>query len=249
MALVDELNKSAAHYDRRVGHLDRAVELDPSFPHALVEAAKAHAFRRIFGGATAPEVDDFAISEALGERALALAPGDALVLISAASKAHNHKNDAEGALALAERAVALNPHSDVVLGTAAIILRQRGQTSEAIRLLEHCLRLSPNSPWNAMQVENIGCCHLHDGRYAEAVEYIRRAVAMGASWDLALVNLTVAEALLGEMDAAHVTLGRFLQVRPGATIQSIMERLPPGTRASEERTWPEGLRRVVLPER
>jgi tetratricopeptide (TPR) repeat protein len=99
-----------------------------------------------------------------------------------------------------------------------------------------------------MRVENIGCCHLYEGRYAEAVEFIRRALAMGASWDLALVNLTVAEALLGELDAAHSTLERFLHVRPGTTIHSLMERLPPGARGGEGRIWTEGLRRAGLPE-
>lgn len=71
---------------------------------------------------------------------------------------------------------------------------------------------------------------------------------MGASWDLALVNLLVSEALLGELDAAHATLERFLRIRPGATIQGLMERLPPGARAGEGRIWTEGLRRAGLPE-
>jgi tetratricopeptide (TPR) repeat protein len=144
--------------------------------------------------------------------------------------------------------VALNPYSYPVLRNAALIQRQRGRAEEAIGLFERCLSLNPNSPGNAMFVENIGCCHLYEGRYAEAVAWIRRALAMGASWDLALVNLVVSEALLGEVDAANATLKRFLRVRPGATIQGLMERLPPGSRGGEGRIWTEGLRRVGLPE-
>lgn len=117
-----------------------------------------------------------------------------------------------------------------------------------MRLFERCLSLSPASPENAMIVENIGCCHLYEGRYAEAVTHLRRALAMGASWDLALVNLAVSEALLGDMDDAHSTLRRFLRVRPGATIKGLMERLAPGTRGGEGRIWTEGLRRAGLPE-
>jgi tetratricopeptide (TPR) repeat protein len=245
---LNHMGASATLYNRMVGHLDRAVALDPSFPLALLAAAKGHEWRVIFGGCSPPGTDDQAIAEDLGKRSLALAPTDALVLIGAAMRTHNYKDDGEGALALAERAIALNPHSDTVLATAACILRQRGRTGEAIQLYERCLTLSPNSPWNAMQVENIGCCHLYDGRYAEAADCIRRALAMGASWDLALVNLIVAEALLGDMDAARSTLERFLRIRPGATIQGVLERLPPGSRGGEGRIWTEGLRRVGLPE-
>jgi adenylate cyclase len=202
----------------------------------------------MFGDATPTGTDDFAIAEALDERALAMAPDDALVLASSAMRAHNVRDEGELGLALADRAVALNPNSYPVLKNAALIQRQRGRAEEAIKLFERCLRLSPNSPDNAMFVENIGCCHLYEGRYAEAVGYIRRALAMGASWDLALVNLTVAEALLGEMNAARSTLERFLRVRPGATIRGLMARLPPGARGGEGRIWTEGLRRVGLPE-
>jgi TolB-like protein/cytochrome c-type biogenesis protein CcmH/NrfG len=246
-ACSDEISTGRDVYDRMVAHLDRSVELDPHFPQGLIEASKAHGLRVVFGGSSPPGVEDFAISADLADRSLALDPNDAMVVIGAAMRIHTHGDDEEGALALAERAVALNPHHDMVLGTAGMIQRQRGRTGEAIRLLEHALRLSPNSPSNAMQVENIGCCHLYDGRYVEAVGCFRRALALGASWDLALVNLTVAEALSGEMDAARATLERFLRVRPGATIRSIMDRLPPGTRRCEERAWPEGLRRAGLP--
>jgi adenylate cyclase len=161
---------------------------------------------------------------------------------------HNHKNDGEAGLALAERAITLNPHSHPVLQIAAVIQRQRGRAEEAIALFERCQCLSPHSSTNAMTVENIGCCHLDQGRYAEAADWVRRSLAMGAAWDLALVNLVVAEAMSGQREEAHSALERLLRVRPGATIQGIMDRLPPGTRQSVEHVWPEGLRRAGLPE-
>jgi adenylate cyclase len=193
-------------------------------------------------------VDDFALAAELCDRALAQADDDAPVLAIAAMERHNVRDDGAAGLALAERAVALNPHSLFVVKIAAIVQRQRGRSDSAIGLFERCLRLSPNSPHNAMSVENIGCCHLDAGRFEEAVDWVRRALAMGASWDLALVNLTVAHAMLGQSDEARSALGRFLAVRPGATIRGLMDRLPPGTRRSVEHVWPEGLRRAGLPE-
>jgi TolB-like protein len=248
LALKAEPNRTAAQHDRTVSHFDRAAGLDPGFPHALAYAGFAHEQRHILGGATPPGVDDFALASDLCQRALAQAGRDAVVLVIAAIERHGLGDDGEAALALSERALALNPNSSFVLTMAAFIHRQRGRADRAIGLYEHALRLDPTSPHNAMRVENIGCCHLREGRYAEAVEYIRRALAMGASWDLALVNLVVAEALLGEMDAARSTLERFLRVRPGATIRGMIERLPPGARGGEGRIWTEGLRRAGLPE-
>ena len=248
MALGEGPNRNAAQYDRIVGHLDRAVELDSSFPQALARAGFAHEQRHTLGGATPPGVDDFALASELCGRALEQAGRDAVVLAIAAMERHGFGNDGEAALALSDKALALNPHGRCVLDLAAFINRQRGHADRAIGLYEHGLRIDPHSPYSAMRVENIGCCHLYEGRYAEAVEHIRRALAMGASWDLALVNLLVSEALLGELDAAHATLERFLRIRPGTTIQGLMERLPPGARAGEGRIWTEGLRRAGLPE-
>ena len=37
-------------------------------------------------------------------------------------------------------------------------------------------------------MEADGCCHLHDGRYAEAVASFRQALALGASWMAQLVE-------------------------------------------------------------
>jgi tetratricopeptide (TPR) repeat protein len=184
----------------------------------------------------------------LCDRAIALDGNDAVVLAIAAMERHNLQNDGEAALAMAERAVALTPNSYEVLKLAALIQRQRGRADSAIGLFERCYQLGPNSPDSAIFVENIGCCHLDRGRYTEAAEWIRRALGMGASWDLALVNLVVADAMQGEIEEAQATLERFLRVRPGATIQRVMERLPPGTRQSVEHVWPEGLRRAGLPE-
>jgi TolB-like protein len=246
MVLFNDPNGSAAQYDRMVGDFDRAAEFDPGFPQALAYAGLVHEQRRTLAAASPPGVDDFALATELCARALARAGDDALVLAITALERHTLGDDGEAALALAERALAINPHSCRVLSTTAFILRQRGQADRAIGLYEHRLRLGPNSPQDAMAVENIGCCHLELGRFEEAVAWISRSLAMGANWDLALINLTVAHAMLGQSEEAHEALERFLRVRPGATIQGLMARLPPGVRRSEERTWPEGLRRAGL---
>jgi tetratricopeptide (TPR) repeat protein len=193
-------------------------------------------------------VDDFSIAVDLCDRALTQAPDDALVLAIAAMGFHNLRDDGEAGLASAERALALNPYSGPVLSIAATIQRQRRRADSAIALYERRLRLSPNSPYEVMGLEGIGCCHLDAGRYAEAVDWLRQSLALDASWDLTLVNLTVAHAMLGQLTEADEALRRLLAVRPGATIRGLIDRMAPGTRQSVERVWLEGLRRVGLPE-
>ena len=246
-ALLNQLNPSAATYDEMVHHLGRAAILDPSFPQALAFAGWAHELRRTYGGAAAEGPDDFAIATELCDRAEAQAGDDALVLVISALERHNLRGDGEAGLALAERALALNPHSYLVVDLTATIHMQRGRPDSAIELFHRAIHLSPNSPYNAWSMDCVAACHLEAGRYAEAVEWETRSLAIHSGWGLPFVTLAVAHAMQDQLDEAGVALDRFLAVRPGATIRGLLDSLPPGTRGSVERIWSEGLRRAGLP--
>jgi TolB-like protein len=236
------------HHDAEAAALfGRAVELDPTFPQALAFAAWAHEMRRTFGGTAPPGVDDFAMSIALCERALAVAGNDAIVLAIAGWEFHALKDDGEGGIALVERALALNPHNVLVLNLAATAHLQRAQFDRAIELYQRALKLNPNSPYSWWSLTGIADAHLHAGRFEEAIVWATRSLNTQDQGTIAFVTLTVAYAMLDRLDEARAVLDRFQRHRPGVTIKKLMENLPTGRR-NIARSWVEGLRKAGLPE-
>jgi pentatricopeptide repeat protein len=234
-------------YCEGVALLDRAVELDPTFPQALAFAGWMHELRQSFGGVAPPGVDDYAVSIALCERALAVGVNDALVLAIAGLQFDALKNDGEGGLALIERALTLNPNSHLVVSLAGQTHFQRSHFDQAIEFYQRALRLSPNSPHNYWPMASIARAHLCCGRFDEAVTWATRSLNTQIHWDFTYVTLIAGYAELGRMDEARSTLNQFLHRRPGVTIKLLINRLPPAMRGTE-RYWAEGVRRAGLPE-
>ena len=240
---------TSAPYGRNnaiVHHFDRAVALDPSFPHALAYAGMAHEWRSILDLA-ADQASDFAVTLDLCDRAEAMAGDDAPVLAMAALVRHGLRDDGEGGLALARRAVALNPHSYDVLDFAGTVHMLRDRPDDASEMFRHCLRLAPGSPQAAGAISSIGFCHLSAGRYAEAIEWETRAQTLEPNPYFGLANLIAAQAMDGKADEARENLERFLAARPGATLAKLLESLPQGSRAGFGSAWSQGLLLAGLP--
>jgi adenylate cyclase len=151
------------------------------------------------------------------------------VLAITAAERHALRDDGEGAAAQVERALALNPHCYLVVDLAATVHMQRDRPDRAIELFQHCLRLSPSSPSEAITLDSIAVSHLVAGRFQEAVEWGRRGRALQAGWNEDSVTLTIAYAMLGRLDEARSELERVLAVRPGFTIRELCESRPPRT--------------------
>ena len=157
---------------------DRALQLDPDLPEALT-AQFAIQFLYDF---------DWKRGAKTIKRALALAPSDPAVLISAAQSAVIF-GDYAGGVELARKAVALDPVNAEARVYLANALLQARRLAESRVEYERVAELNPSTPW-AFAGQGMAC--LVEGKNAEALaaaeretsEFARLVVSAVALWNL-----------------------------------------------------------------
>jgi TolB-like protein len=234
-------------FDRAVDLLDRAVELDPTFPQVLAHAAWAHELRDTWGGRAPPGVDDLAISVSLAEQALIYGQHDAIVLALAGLIFHHVKGDHAKGLALIERALTMNPNSHHVLNVAGIVYSQRSELETSTECYLRALRLSPGAPDNYWSLGGIATNCFKLGRFEEAIEWARRADSLGSNWQQIGRVLAAAYALTGQLDDARSAVTQLLAVRPDLTISKLWGRKGRPDEIGDDYFF-EGMRLAGLPE-
>ncbi|WP_439578772.1 winged helix-turn-helix domain-containing protein [Elioraea sp.] len=150
------------------------------------------------------------------------------------------------ALPLFDWAIAANPncYEAWVFGGWYVMLA--GDPDLALARFAEARRLDP-VPANPVALVGQAAALFDAGRYAEAVAAAREAVARQPRSPIARTRLTVALALLGDIEAAKREAVTLLRLRPGLTLRSV-ERVR-GTR--DDARWAlyvEGLRRAGVPE-
>ena len=123
--------------------VERALTLDPDYPHAVSLQAALELAPYLLGWDVAPARLERA--RAIASRAAALDTSSALPHTTLAL-AHMSEGRLEQAVQDARTAVALGPNSDVCLGVQAATLSQAGSHLEALRSLDRALRLNPRHP-------------------------------------------------------------------------------------------------------
>ncbi len=190
--------------------VDRALKLDPNLPEAL---AARFAIQFYF------DFDWKGGAETI-KRALALAPSDPLVLISAAQAAAIF-GDYGRAVDLARQAVALDPVNAQVRVYLGNALLQARKPAESRTEYERVAELNPSTPW---AYAGGGMVDLFEGKNAEALaaaehettEFARLVVSAVALWNLgrkaesdaALATLIKDDADVGAFQIAEVYSGR-----------------------------------------
>jgi TolB-like protein/DNA-binding winged helix-turn-helix (wHTH) protein/Tfp pilus assembly protein PilF len=123
--------------------IERALELDPDYAHAVTLEAALEVAPYFLGW----DVDPARIvrARALAERALALDPWNPLPRTTLAM-AHIASEEAPEAVEQMRIAVELGPSSDVCWGVQAATLAYDGRPLDALRSLDRALRLNPRHP-------------------------------------------------------------------------------------------------------
>jgi adenylate cyclase len=169
----------------------RALERDPNYGSALVEAANCQA--NMFGGGW---TDDLEATRAKGidlaRRALRVAGDDPYVLATAARALGVFGKDIATALDLVDRSLQLNPNYARGWLMSAQLRLWAGQYDLAIEHLEGVIRLDPN--------ENRHSIYLLIGM---AVEMLNLSLQENSEWPPTLRFMASCLAHLGRLEEAH----------------------------------------------
>ena len=105
-------------------------------------------------------------------------------------------------------------------------------------------RLSPRDPIQATNLSSTGTCHFVAGRFAEAVDYQRRAVELRPGFGTAWRSLAASAGLVGDRELASAALSSALALQPGLTLDWVEKHHPIAQPYRGQ--YIEGLRRAGL---
>ncbi|MGA8259963.1 MAG: winged helix-turn-helix domain-containing tetratricopeptide repeat protein [Arenicellales bacterium] len=178
-----------------------ACRLDPELPEAHLWRGRVSAGIVAYGWSTNP-VDDLQEGTEAALRAVQLDDRNpythySLAIVSVIAERF------EQSISAARKAVELSPNfalGHLVLGMA---LLYSGRASEAIRPLEHGLRLSQHDPQNFVWLNVLALARLFSGQAEAALEAATRALQVRPNWRTSLEVLVQCYAGLGRWDEAR----------------------------------------------
>ena len=186
-----------SHLDQAVIYLRRALTLDPRNARGLCGLATWHYTMARHGFLPVEEAHRKG-------RELVL---DALTADDRCAEVHDalgkialyYDDDCHAAARHIERSVALDPNNAEARRFQSIVYKILGRTDEAVEIARSATTLAPDVPvtWNAL-----GDALMASGRNAEAIDALKRAIALQPGYAPALERLEIARMRLGEVEPA-----------------------------------------------
>jgi adenylate cyclase len=221
--------------------LQRAVERYPNYApaHSLL------AFVLLVSGYIGARLTESQVQQAaaLAARATELDDSDPSAHLALGFAAFMRR---QTTIAAAEfhRALSLNPNFAAAHGYLGWALAFDGQGELAKAHLEEAMRLSPHDPQNAIFNTGLAIVHYFAGRYAEAVEYSRKALQQRSAFTAGYRIHVASLAQAGKIDEAREALARLKEWHPDLSVAWIEQNVP-YTTASMAR-FLEGMRKAGL---
>jgi adenylate cyclase len=191
---------------RALDLLEQAIERDPRYGAALVEAASRHFEMHLNGWSEDPEVSRRKGTE-LVRRALQVAGDDPNVLCKAAYALGYFGEELEVAIALVDRGLELNPSSARGWQWSGWLRAWSGQLDLAIKHFETSLRLNPREQ-RANPFMGIGVAHFFARRFEEARVTLLRSLQEKPNWVPTHRFLASCYAHMGRLEEAQETVER-----------------------------------------
>ena len=150
------------------------------------------------------------------DRSLAIDPEDAHALAGDA-QLKTLSGDLDGAIASADRAVARMPNFDEAWFYRGWIQMLLGKSDEAVRSLEHAMRLCPTV--SAIKLGVLGTALRNAGRHEEAVQIFRRCLEHHPEFHFAHTSMAVVHGMQGDLESARREVARTLKLDPTCTVK------------------------------
>jgi adenylate cyclase len=224
----------------------KAIALAPDF--ALIHAQVAGLLnqQRSFGWVVdrARESEE---AERAVSRALELDSTDPVVLALCGQTLVMMLGRLQEGAAYLDQAIKLDPNSARAWTNRGSARIAQGEPEQAIRDLEHATRLSPIDPLRWYAFTLLARAHTLCGRYDKALPVVSESLRLRPNYLGALVDLTVAHALAGNLDAARNSLATVRRLLPEERIARFRQNATHLSAAGTEK-YVEGLRLAGLPE-
>jgi adenylate cyclase len=229
---------------------ERALQIDPGFPKALVGLADTLAVEVNYRWTDAP-ADQLRRAENAVDQVLSQFPSDAMAHFVKGEIQRAKGRNLDAAVGEYVAAIAINPSlapAHGALGATKIRLRR---SAEAFAPLQMAIQLSSRDPLLNTWYFYVGHAHTHLGQYDEAIDWCSRSIAMKPFW-IAYADLAVANALTGHEREAHAAVAELRRLKPNYTVALWLQ---DGSAWSDNVVFfaefqriAEGLRKAGLPE-
>jgi len=186
--------------------LEQAIERDPRYGRALVEAAACHFDAHQNGWSENPGESRRKGME-FARRAIEAAAEDSFVLCRAASVLGYFGEEIDVAIAMLDRGLELDPSSHIGWRWSGWLRLWTGQADLAIKHFETSLRLNPREQ-NANPLMAIGVAHFMARRFDEARVMLCQSLQEKPSWVPTYRFLASCYAHMGRLDEAKETVKR-----------------------------------------
>ena len=224
----------------------QALAIDPSYTPAAALVGFCRGMQRAQGWG-ALSGDDIAEACRLARQALEAERDDAETISQAAWTLFFLAGEAAMAATAFDRALALNPNAAHAWLVRGLIHALRNRPEAAIEAIVRARRLSPFDPYTFGYALTIAFAHLAARRFDQAIEWADRALHEQPRLASAMRVKVVANAHLGNRDAARAELSRMLAIDPTLTIAGFREQAHYQAREVLE-LYVTGLRLAGLPE-
>ncbi len=225
--------------------LEQLCERHPRAPDPHAWFAKWHVMRVVQGWAQDPDQAAAdarrCANRALEERsdhALGLAMDGLIIGLLHKDLAHSMQRY--------EAAIAANPNEALAWLFMSALHAYSDRGAEAATAAETALRLSPLDPIRYFYDSFAAHAMLAAGRAEEAIRYAKRSLRAHGSHLPTHRTLAIAHAVSGDMEQAHRSVQRLLELAPGYSVSSFLRRYPASESALGRRSA-QALREAGLP--
>ncbi|MDA9424674.1 MULTISPECIES: adenylate/guanylate cyclase domain-containing protein [Bradyrhizobium] len=229
---------------------ERALQIDPGYPKALVGLADTLAMQVNYRWIDAP-ADQLRRAETAVDQVLSQFPGDAMAHFVKGEIQRAKGRNVDAAVGEYMAAIAINPSLAPAHGALGAAKIRVGRSVEAFAPLHMAIQLSPRDPLLSTWYFYVCHAHSHLAQYDEAIDWCRRSIAVNPFW-VAYADLAAANAMMGHEREAHAALAELRRLKPDYTIALWMQ---DGSAWSDNavflaefRRIAEGLRKAGLPE-
>lgn len=242
---VDLLHRySVADFDRARQMLLALTERAPRQAEPLAWLARWHVFR-VFLGWTDNQQRDSALALEFSQRALDQDAESSLALTMAGSVRDGIAKDPVGAQNYYAQALQHNPNEPLAWLMSGVAQGFLANTDSSLAASETALGLAPVDPMRHFYDSLAASASVMSGDYERGIALAERALRENTRHGSTYRALATAQAMLGRMDEARLSIDRLLAIEPHTTVQTYLARL--GTHNQNTLRFAEALQAAGLP--